>query len=145
MLGELLTQLLGEILGGILGADLHERHRRRRLARDHDQGRPLEFPGSVLGGARYCHPAGGLLRVDGASLEWLTGRGGMSFAVPVEQLDVRGLSDVRPSESFFGGPNVAVLCSDGEFTVRIVVLRSDLPFLALALPGVRQWLNTPTP
>ncbi|HEY3545338.1 MAG TPA: hypothetical protein VGK17_04515 [Propionicimonas sp.] len=136
----MIRDLLASLLGGALGGGFYERHRRSRLARDHAAGRPLELPGSVLGGTRYCHPAGGLLRVAGTSLVWLTGRGGMSFAVPVERLDVQDLVEVRPSEAFPGGRSVAVVCDDAGTTVRIVVLRADLPYLALAMPRLRERL-----
>ena len=132
----MIVELLGSLVGGALGLGLYDRHRRRRLARDDASGRPLVFSGSVLGGTSYCHPAGGMLRVDGTSLTWLTGVGGMSFPVPVERLEVRGLTEVSRSESYAGGINVAVVCDDAGATVRIVVLRSDLPYVARALPGL---------
>lgn len=141
----MIAEIIAQLLGGAIGGDLYERHRRRRLARDHAAGRPLEFPGSVLGVARYCHPPGGMLRVDRASLEWLTGHGGKSYAVPVERLHVQDLADVRMSEAIFGGRTVAVVCDDGSTGVRIVILRSDLPYLALAMPGLQPWLTTPAP
>ena len=135
MIAELVMVLAGA-LGGSLGFLLYARHRRRSLARDDASGRPLVFSGSVLGRTSYCHPAGGMLRVDGTSLTWMTGVGGLSFPVPVERLDVRGLTDVSRSESYAGGRNVAVVCDDAGTTVRIVVLASDLPYVARALPGL---------
>lgn len=136
----MIGDVLAPLLGNLLGASIFERRRRRRLASALENGRPLVFPGSVLGDTAYCHPGGGMLRVDGASLSWLTGTGGMAFRVPVERLAVRSLADVRASESFTGGDNVAVLCDDAGAAVRIVVLRSDLPYLAIAVPGLRALL-----
>lgn len=136
----MISDLLASLLGTLLGGGLFERRRRRRLARDLDEGRPLVFPGSVIGDAAYCRPAGGMLRLDGASLSWLTGRGGMSFPVPVERLAARTLAAVRTSDAFTGGENVAVVCDDDELTVRIVVLKADLPYLAVAVPGLRSLL-----
>ena len=137
----MIVELLASLVGGVVGGKLVEDRRRRGLAREDAAGRAVEFPGSVLGKTGYCHPAGGLLRVDGRSLSWLTGRGGMSFPVPVERLEVRDLDDVRSSEAFHGGRNVAVVCDDAGVTVRIVVIRSDLAYLARAVPGVRPWLD----
>jgi hypothetical protein len=134
------VDLLTALLGGLLGGELHERRRRRRLARDLAEGRPLKFPGAVLGEARYCHPAGGMLRVDGTSLTWLTGPGGKAYPVPTERLTVSDLTDARRSESFLGGENVTVVCDDAGTTVRIIVIRSDLPYLATALPGLGAWI-----
>ena len=132
----MIAEFVAILVVGPLVLALIERHRRRRLARTDAAGRPLVFSGSVLGGTSYCHPAGGMLRVDGTSLTWLTGVGGMSFPVPVERLEVRGLTEVSRSESYAGGINVAVVCDDAGATVRIVVLRSDLPYVARALPGL---------
>ncbi|HWK91979.1 MAG TPA: hypothetical protein VNR17_06910 [Luteimicrobium sp.] len=140
----MIEDLIGGLLGGAIGTGLYERLRRRRLARAEAAGKSLEFPGSVLGPTRYCHPAGGLLRVEGTTLTWLTGKGGMSFAVPAERLDVRGLAAVPRSESFSSGTTVAVICDDAGATVRILVLRADLPYLARALPGV-EGLSEPAP
>ena len=136
----MVADFLGELIGGLVGGGLWERGRRRRLARADAAGGRMEFPGSVLGSAPYCHPAGGMLRVEGPTLTWLTSKGGMAFPVPVDRLDVRALGDVRPSEAFGGGRNVAVVCDDAGRAVRIIVLASDLPYLARALPGVGRYV-----
>ena len=137
----MIGDLLAGLLGGMVGDGLYETIRRRRLARADAEGRPLEFPGSVLGSTRYCHPAGGLLRLDGTTLTWLTGKGGISFPVPSERLDVRELAEVGLSESFAGRSTVAVVCDDAGATVRVVVLGADLPYLARALPGIEPLLE----
>lgn len=138
-----LAQLAAGVVGAALGGWAYQRGRRARLARADAAARPLEFPGSVLGSARYCHPAGGLLRLDGTALTWLTGRGGLSYPVPVERLVVTELAAVRMAEAFPGGRNVAVVCDDAGTAVRIVVLESDLPYLARAIPSLGALLPTP--
>jgi hypothetical protein len=137
VIGELLGSLVVVAVAGLLV----DKGRRRRLARDDAAGRPLEFPGSILGRTSYSHPPGGLLRLDGTTLTWLTGKGGMSFPVPVERLEVRGLAEPRASEAFHGGRNVAVVCDDAGAAVRIVLFHSDLHYLARAVPGVRPWIE----
>lgn len=133
-------QLAG-LVGGAFGDGLYETIRRRKLARADAEGRPLEFPGSILGSAGYCHPDGGFLRVDGTTLAWLTGKGGISFPVPTAQLTVRELAPVDGSKWSSGDSRVTVVCDDAGTAVRIVVLEADLRYLARALPGIEPLLE----
>ncbi|WP_156044097.1 hypothetical protein [Cellulomonas sp. HZM] len=137
----MLGDLIGGLVGGIFGTELYDRRRRRRLARADAAGLPLELPGSVLGTPRYCHPSGGMLRIDGATLTWLTDRGGKSYPVPVERLAARSLADVPVKESYPGGRCVAVVCDDAGTVVRLVVLEDDLGYLARVVPGLRPVLD----
>ncbi|ROS23626.1 hypothetical protein [Cellulomonas sp. PhB150] len=93
------------------------------------------LPGAILGSTRYCHPRGGVLEVDGSSLSWLTGRGGLRYPVPVDRLTVEHLTS-SADQIAVGGAWVDVHCTDGLEQVTIVVSRHDLPYLARALPGV---------
>lgn len=143
MLADQVAAMICGAVGAVVGTALLQRRRRRLLDRADASGGVLEFPGAVLGSAGYCHPAGGMLRLDGTTLTWLTGKGGMSFPVPTDRLTVRALADVRMSEAFPGDRNVAVVCDDAGTPVRIVVLAPDLHYRARALPGLAALLPTP--
>lgn len=144
MIGDLIGDWLAGAVGWNSRAAFYERRRRRKLARAYAEGRPLEFPGSVIGKAPYCHPSGGLLRIDGTSVTWRPVPGTPLYPFPVERLTVRDVEAGLPPVTFPWALTDAVVCDDAGTVVRVEVLRVDLPYLALVLPGITPWL-TPRP
>lgn len=90
---------------------LYELVRARRLGRAAERGDVLELEGSIVGRLRYCHPPGGMLRIDGRRLSWLNAPGGIEYPVPLG-----GLRFVR---SRADGAWAVAECVDGDEVVEI--------------------------